>query len=219
MSERRHHLVVFDLDGTLTRSDTYVPYLLSALAHRPGRVVRLACLPWAVLGYWSRKIDNGRLKQRFLDAFLGGCERSFVNQHAEAFVDRLIKNGLRPKALATLKQHQGAGARTILLSASLDIYVSILAKRLQFHDFVCTKAEWAGDRLTGNLASPNCYGVQKVQYLRLLKEQNQNAHVTAYADQKSDIPMLQLADNGILVSGKRRVVETARKSGIKTQEW
>jgi HAD superfamily hydrolase (TIGR01490 family) len=218
MNETRH-LVIFDLDGTLTRGDTYVPYLLSVLVHRPGRVVRLRGLPWAVIGYWSRKIDNGRLKQRFLDAFLGGCERSFVNRHAEAYVERLIRSGLRPKALEVLEQHRRAGARTILLSASLDVYVSILARRLQFHEFVCTKAEWAGDRLTGNLASPNCYGSQKVQYLRLLKEQNQNARVTAYADQESDIPMLQLADDGILVSGKRRAVETARKRGIRTQEW
>ncbi len=218
MNETRH-LVIFDLDGTLTKSDTYVPYLLSVLARRPGRVIRLRGLPWALLSYWSRKIDNSRLKQEFLDAFLGGCERSFVNQHSEAYVERLIKNGLRPKALTALKQHQQAGARTVLLSASLDIYVSILARRLGFHEYFCTKTEWANDRLTGNLASPNCHGPQKVHYLRLIKEQNENVRITAYADQESDIPMLHLADNGILISGKQRAVEVAKENGIKIQEW
>jgi len=36
----RHQVAVFDLDGTLTRYDTYLRYLIGYIGRRPTRVLR-----------------------------------------------------------------------------------------------------------------------------------------------------------------------------------
>jgi HAD superfamily hydrolase (TIGR01490 family) len=213
------YLVVFDLDGTLTRGDTYVRYLFGYLVRHPWRFVRALHLPWFVLQFYLGRISNTVLKEKFLSACLGGLERPVLLQWTQTFLDKLLAGGFREEGLMTLDRHRKQGDVLVLLTASLDLYVDEVGSRLGFHHVICTQVEWQGDKLSGRLSSPNRYGTEKVRCLQGLKEQYSGYTVIAYADDHSDIPLLQLADEGVLVNGKAGSCRLARQSGILERIW
>jgi hypothetical protein len=89
-------LALFDLDGTITRRDTYLAYLLGFLARHPERWPRATPLPLAVLGYLLGVRDNTWLKTTFLRAILGGAPRSLLASWTEIFLNQMLDSGLRP---------------------------------------------------------------------------------------------------------------------------
>ena len=70
--------VLFDLDGTITRRDTYLAYLLGFLARHPERLLRAAPLSLAALRYLIGERDNTWLKTTFLRAILGSIPRRLL---------------------------------------------------------------------------------------------------------------------------------------------
>jgi HAD superfamily hydrolase (TIGR01490 family) len=212
-------LVVFDLDRTLTRYDSYLPYLLGFLLATPSRVVRLWSLPLTVLSYVLKRIDNTQLKQRFLASFLEGTDRVAVQRWTDRFLEQFLASGLRREALRVLDDHRQRGDVLVLLTASLDLYVRDLGTRLGFEHVICTLTAWQGDRLTGLLAGPNRYGAEKVRCLKELKASYPEHRVVVYADHHSDIPLLLEADQGILVNGSSKARRLAAQAGLQQVIW
>ena len=212
-------LIIFDLDKTLTRRDTLLPYLFGFLMRRPWHVFRILHLPVAVLLFKFGVIGNARLKEIFITAFLAGTSREEIRRWSSTFIGKLLAHGMRREGIEKLKQHIKAGDHTILLSASMDIYVVGLGLQLGFKETICTEAEWKSDRLTGRLANTNCHGAEKVRYLDKLREQHPFAKITAYADNYSDIELLRRVDNGILVNGSRKACQEAYHYEIDYQTW
>jgi phosphatidylglycerophosphatase C len=216
---RESSLVVFDLDGTLTRRDTYLLYLMGFRARHPCGIVRLLHLPWVVGMFYLGIFDNAQLKERFLRAFLRGARRAALHQWTTVFVDKLMSRGMCWEALAVLEKHRQNGDVLVLLSASLDIYVEALGDRLGFNHVICTRAHWEGDRLSGELLGLNCHGDEKVHRLEELRRRYRGMKLIAYADHHSDIPLLRLADSGILVNGTRKAQYLAAQAGIDCHVW
>jgi phosphatidylglycerophosphatase C len=216
---REPSLVVFDLDGTLTRRDTYLLYVFGFLARHPWRIFRLLHLPWIVGMFYLGMLDNTQLKERFLRAFLRGTRRAELHQWTTVFVDKLLSCGMRREAMAMLEKHRQHGDLLVLLSASLDIYVEELGERLGFDQVICTAAHWEDDRLSGRLSSLNCHGEEKVHRLEELRKRCAGMKLVAYADHHSDIPLLRLADAGILVNGTRKAKHLAVQAGIECRGW
>ena len=216
---REPSLVVFDLDGTLTRRDTYLRYVVGFLARHPWRIFRLLHLPWVVGMFYSGMLDNTQLKERVLRAFLRGTRRAELRRWTTVFVDKLLARGMRREALAVLEKHRQHGDLLVLLSASLDVYVEELGKRLGFDHVICTAAHWEGDRLSGRLLSLNCHGEEKVRRLGELRKRCGGMRLVAYADHHSDIPLLRLADAGILVNGTRKAKQLAVQTGLERRVW
>ena len=213
------NLVIFDLDGTLTARDTFIPFLLSFYKRRPAPLMRILLLGVPILQFALKRIDNATLKQKFLSAFTKGASRTQIDQHARLFVKHLMATGLRPAALSTLQTHIQNGDLVVLLSASFDFYVPYIAQQLKIHETICTQAEWRDDCLTGRLASPNCHGQRKVELLAALQQRHQGRKVIAYADNISDIPLLLLADDGFLISHSSRAIAKARQLGLSILHW
>jgi hypothetical protein len=66
-------LAVFDLDGTITRRDTFGPFLWGFLWRRPWRLPRvLLALPGAARYLFNR--DRGAFKGAVIHALLGGAQ-------------------------------------------------------------------------------------------------------------------------------------------------
>jgi phosphatidylglycerophosphatase C len=212
-------LVVFDLDGTLTRRDTYCRYLFGFLVRHPWGICRPLPLAWAVGMFAVGLLDRAQLKARFLRAFLRGARRADIEQWTTVFVDQLIACGLRRNALAVLAQHRHARGRLVLLSASLDLYVDAVGDRLGFDHVLCTRAHWEGDRLSGALLGRNCRGAEKVHRLEELRQRYSGMRLIAYADHHADLPLLRLADVGILVNGTRKARHLAAQAGIDCRVW
>lgn len=214
-------VILFDLDGTLTRRDTYLAYLLGFLARRPQRWWQVAPLGGSVVLHFAGWRDNTWLKTTFLRRVLGGEEREAVKAWTTIFLDRVWRTGFRARAPEIIAQHRHAGDRLLLVTASLDLYAEPLAERLGFDAVVCSRAAFDADgRLTGALTNGNCYGPGKLQQVRdYLDRHAPGASAVCYSDHHADLPLLRWVAQPIAVNPTSRLRQEALRLGIPIQDW
>ena len=191
-------LAAFDFDGTLTRRDSLLPFLLRSLG------------PWGffkafvqsaapLLAYALRIKSNHRAKARLLQKSFIGRSCAELEQHALAFIQHDLPDLWQPWALEQLRQHQRLGHLCVLVSASPGVYLHAVAKRLNLDAVLCTEMETLEGCYSGNMATQNCHGEEKVRRLRLWMTQTlgESASVTlhAYGDTAGDLPMLRMAQH------------------------
>jgi len=209
---------VFDLDGTITRHDTLVPYLLHALGRYPGRLLRLWRVPTTLLRFAIDR-DRGRLKGELIHAVLGGLRHEQVQALTQAFLDKKLLGLLRPTAINAIEAHRNAGDWLVLLSASTEFYVREIGARLGFDQVICTEVRWDGDRLEGRLKSANRRGAEKSRCLQELREDHPKASFAAYGNAGSDLDHLQRADAPLVVNASATTRRKALALGLKVRHW
>lgn len=201
-ADARPPLAAFDLDRTLTRRDTLMPFLLRAIGRERTYRAILACsLPLAQAAALGGP-HRDRAKVALLVRTLGGLPWETLAAVAEPFADHVVAYGLRPQVRARLEWHRDQGHELVLVSASPELYVTPIGRRLGFHAALATRLELDADgRLTGRLQGANCRGPEKVVRLR----QWRGADLTvayAYGDSAGDREMLQLAATAVRI-GRR----------------
>lgn len=216
---RQTGIAVFDLDHTLSRSDSFLWYLFGFLVRRPWRLIRCVHLPVVVLLFGAGSVNNAGLKASFLRAVLGGVRKEDLSAWTQVFVDRFIRSQMRREGVAAVQAHRQVGDRVILLTASPDCYVTELGRRLGFDEVICTEVEWKDGRLSGKLVSSNMRGQEKVRALQDIRARHDQRPITAYADHQSDLAMLQMVDHAYLVNGRPHTQACARRNSIQCIGW
>jgi phosphatidylglycerophosphatase C len=212
-------VALFDLDGTLTFRDTLLPFLLGFAIRQPARLAG-AWRAVSALADYGRSRDRGLLKSRIIRLAMGGAGRDEIQHYTNEYVRRLEPRGVfRAGALATVEAHRAAGDHLVLLSASPDLYVPSIGEHLRFERTLCTEIAWDGDRLNGELRTPNRRGSEKIRCLEWLRTQYPGAPIIAYGNSDSDLPHLRRADRAVLVNAGRRARGLAAQLGIPTAEW
>ncbi len=209
---------MFDLDGTITRHDTLVPYVLGFLLRSPWRLPRLLLALPAVIGFGLRLTDHGGLKSALLRATLGGVPRERLERWTARFVPRLLERGTFAQAREAIAAHHRTADHLVLMSASVDLYVPAIARALGFQESICTGIRWRDGRLDGRLSTPNRRGEEKARCLRQLRRQHAG-EAWAYGNGASDLPHLKLVEHGVLVNGSARARREAARAGIACTEW
>lgn len=213
-------LVIFDLDGTITRHDTLAPYALGFLwRKRPWRLPALLLVTPVLLAHAVGLVDRGGLKSAFIRAALGGCRRETLKDWTVTFVAGLVPRGLFPQALEAIREHARAGDRLILLSASTDLYVPAIGRALGFQEAICTGVRWEGERLNGRLTTPNRRGEEKARCVGALRARHPGVEMVAYGNAASDLEHLKLVERGVLVNGSAAARRKASRAGITCREW
>ena len=212
-------VAVFDLDGTLTRSDTLLHFLLFCLRRYPGHMLREWRLPLAFARFAAGLSDRGQLKAVLIQQALGSATPAEIEVWAAAFCGQRLPDLLLPRAMRELDRHRGAGDLLVLLSASVDLYVPRIARQLGFHEAVCTGVGWAAGRLDGTLTTANRRGAEKVRCLMELKARFPGAVFAAYGNAASDISHLLLADEPLLVNANWSARRRAARHGLPCADW
>ncbi len=210
-------IAVFDLDGTITRRDTFPPYLRGWLQRHPRAGFRRHAL--ASLARFVVDRDRGRLKSDLLRAGMGGATSGDVRAWTAEFVACLGPAEFCPGALAAIARHRDAGDRLVLLSASVDLYVPDIGRRLGFAETICTEVAWRDGQLDGALASPNRRAEEKLLCVERLRGRYPGAMVAAYGNARSDFPHLKGVEEPVLVNAGTGLRRAAEKIGIPTAEW
>ena len=184
-------LALFDLDGTLTRGDT----MLAFIRFRSGRWKYLRMVLPAVAVHVLGRIgllaaDAG--KKRLMRAAFAGVATDDVLRDAERFAKDEMPGLMREGAMERLRWHLGEGHRTIIVTASSDVWLGpwCAAEALEV---VATGLQEKDGRYTGELSTPNCKGEEKVRRLRGFLDLASYERIYAYGDTPSDRPMLALA--------------------------
>lgn len=187
-------VAAFDFDGTVTRSDSLLPFLRFAAGPYRFAVKIVASLP-TLTGYALGWVRNDVAKERVLRRFFAGTPIVELNDIGERFASERLPALVRPEALARLQWHREQGHRCVLISASLRLYLQPWAQRVGFDQVVASELELSdGQRVTGRLAGGNCHGAEKVLRLERLLGPRESFHLYAYGDSRGDRELLAAAD-------------------------
>lgn len=200
-------LALFDLDGTLTRGDTYRGFVLRLLARHPARWPRALLLPLPVARYAFGLIDRGALKGAILRLLFKGLSRERIAAFARSYAAAVVPAYLFPEALAALQGHLAAGDPVVVLSASPDLYVPEIGRLLGAHETLCTPIRWDGERLDGRLAGPNHRDREKTRVLRALREAHPGLPVIAYGNSTSDLDHMRQCEEAVFVNAGKALTE------------
>jgi len=196
-------VAAFDFDGTLTRRDTLLPFLVHvagrlavgrALAAQAGPLARALC----------GRGDRGAVKEQVLGPLLAGRPLAELEALAELFADDAVARRLRPAMVRRLRAHLAAGDPVVVVTASPELAVAPIARRLGPVAVLGTRLEVAEDgRLTGRLTGANLRGAEKVRRLtEWLGDGGSTLH-WAYGDSPGDRELLAAAAEPLWV-GRRR---------------
>ncbi len=190
-------VAAFDFDETLTKHDSVVPFLRNLSTRRRFAVgllrQTLRVLPMAARG------DRNALRALATQLVCSGRPVADINVAADAHGSALLANGLRADTLRRLRWHLDAGHRVVIVSASYEVYVTVVAAGLGDVDVLATRLEVVDGVCTGRLDGPNCRGPEKVERLNgwLTAQGLTRGEITlyAYGDSRGDHELLAWADH------------------------
>lgn len=215
-------LSFYDLDRTITRHATFTPFLLH-VAWTQAKF-RLGALPlWigAMLCHGCGLLDRKTLKQFGFAIFVG---RRISAQRGRAmaakFADWFFNRQLHPGALESLENDRCAGRRLVLVTAAPDVYAIEFARRLGMDDVIATRHCRGEDgTILNQIDGSNCHGAEKLcrarEWMKRESLARRTCHIRVYSDDLSDAPLLNFADEAVLVTARTKLADIARRRGWK----
>lgn len=198
MQPERKPFVFFDFDGTLTQSDTLMPFLRHCSGSKSyyGKLLKLSPV---FLAYFARILPNYLAKERVLTEFLRQMTVQEAEHFATTFVQQVLPHRLLALGMDKLREHQQQGHYCILVSASPELYLRHWAALHQFDGIIGTQLAVVSGHLTGQLWGQNCFGAEKVKRIEAEYGTDCWLNSFAYSDSASDLPMLRCAAQGFLL--------------------
>ena len=126
---------------------------------------------------------------------------------------------MHAEGVATLRRHLDAGDLAIILSASPDLYVPLIARNLGAHEVHCTAIRWDGNRLDGRLAGPNRRDHEKSRVLDALRAAHPGLPVIAYGNSGADLIHMRRCENAVYVNAPPRLARELSATGMHCAHW
>ena len=185
------NLALFDFDGTITKSDTWTPFMRFAV--RPGRLLAgQALLVPVVVGHRLGMVSSSRGRQIAARVGFRGERAAAVRQLGVEYATRRIPGTLRRSALERIEWHRSRGDDVVVVSASLESYLRPWCETRGM-PYICTTLEERNGWLTGRYVHGDCSGAEKARRILQRYELSRYAMVYAYGDSGEDREMLELA--------------------------
>ncbi len=196
-------VAAFDVDGTITTRDCVVPFMRRVAGAR--RIVpRLGARPDRLVPVIAGR-DRDRLKALAAAAAFRGHRYDDLCAAGAVFADMVHERWLRTDTLEVLRRHLADGDRTVLVSASFEVYLRPLADLLGVDHVLATRLDVRDGIVTGGLDGPNCRGPEKVVRLHEWLGDRSGVRLVAYGDSAGDREMLADADVAHWVTRHGRV--------------
>lgn len=192
----------FDFDGTLTRTDTVLPFLKFCCDNPLIFYGKLLYLSPILLGYLAGWVDNARAKEAVIHAYLNGWRETDVQAQAQAFAQTQLPALLHPEGMAKLAAHRAQGDVCVLVSASPEWYLHAWAAQHGFAAVLATKMATVSGCLNGKIDGENCHDSTKVRRIEAQFGRECWQNSVAYSDATVDLPMLRAAAAGYLLNKK-----------------
>lgn len=197
----RPGVVVFDLDGTLIRDDSFSRFLTMLLLRRPlggaaalpiaGPLFAIPATRKPAVNVWLWFATVGMPEEKYTR-----LARRFARSHAGERAGRAIQ-----AAISRLKEHQAEGHRIVVVTGSEERLAREICAVLGL-----TGVDVVGSTLVrrrGALAADvHCYGPRKL--VRLEEAGHRAPFVCAYTDSSADLPLLLAAAGRFMVEPKPR---------------
>lgn len=185
------NLALFDFDGTITFNDTFTAFIHYALD--PGRLAagKLILSP-LIIGY-KLGLVPARIIRPCISWFgFKGALEADVRKIGISYARDILDQCVRPAAMSRIRWHKQNGDRVVIVSASLDVYLSEWCRQLGL-ELICTRLETDGGILTGRYLNGDCSGRQKAEQVLETYNLQEFSMIYAYGDTEEDREMLDLA--------------------------
>ncbi len=219
-------LAIYDMDRTITVRGTYTPFLFHMVfARAPWRLIFLPLLPFGFIGYGLKLVSRKGLKTYNQRLLLGGKPNiAKLEPHIERYADKVMQVNSYAKAIAQVEADRAEGRKLVLATASYELYVNAIAKRLGFDEVIATrlKIDEHGQVLP-EIIGENCYDVAKLDRIKAFLDEKgftrESIHIRAYSDHVSDAPMLEFADEAVATTPSAPLRHLAKKRGWRILDW
>jgi len=192
-------VAAFDFDGTIAAHDSLRGFI-AGTAGWTGLARSLALSSPQLAGVALGRADRDEVKEHFLTHALGGRPATEIARAGRRYGRSLLRAGrFHDAVLARLVEHREAGDDVVIVSASPEVYLAPVAKRLGAGLVASRFAVDDEGRLTGKLAGGNCRGARKVTRLEEWLG-GREVVLHAYGDSASDDELLARADHAYLVN-------------------
>jgi len=217
-------LAIYDMDKTITRSPTWMPFLRAWARRRPWRIAALAASVAPGALYLGKRIDRARLKEMTQRLVMGrGAAATAVERAAGRFASNIVNGKVWDDARARIAADRAAGYRVVMATASYDFYVRPIAAALGITDVIATPSTLEHGRLLPRIAGENCYGDAKLRMIEAWMAREGiargDAHVRFYSDHVSDAPTLDWADEAFAVNPHAPLLALAKEKGWDVLRW
>lgn len=183
----RKRLYVFDFDGTLTKKDTLLAFIVFVRGWKTLLLTFLRYSPLLVmmkLGFY----DNGKVKEKVFCACFKGMSLNSFNDYCQRFAKEK-RSLLREQAVLYINKVYEETC--VIISASIDNWVQPFFPDVQV---LGTQIEVVDGFLTGHFTTPNCYGPEKVRRLLSAYPERKDYYLVAFGDSGGDRELLDFAD-------------------------
>lgn len=223
-STNNYRVAVFDFDGTVI--DGQSGWLISLYLNKKNYVSfsRAARLVWWGIRY---KLGLPHREEEARELVLGAIAHKSpeeVDQIMCDFHDEVLLPLYREEALQEIKKRNNEGCITLLLSATFQQIADRAAECLSMSGAVATVMERAEDgSYTGHVEGEVVEGsVKPIAAARWSDEHLGEGNWTlayAYGDHKSDVPLLEMAEEPFAVTPKKKLSPVAKRKGWTIVEW
>ena len=187
-------VAVFDLDDTITQSQTLLPLLRQLSFTRLAKGLTRSS-PRLALSLWQRD-QRDIAKEHLLQSVMRGQATSDMRDLAEQFASSLAQHGLNEAVIERIGWHQSSGHRVVIASATPEFVVRPIASRLSVDDVVATRLAVEDGRYTGRYEGRNVRGAEK---LRRVEELLGGAPQFAYGNLPDDELLLRSAEESYVI--------------------
>lgn len=190
----------FELEGTLVRRKTAIPFLLGWLRRHPLRLWRILAVPFRLLACIPTRKDRPHLAESLLMASMRRARPAAIDAYVPAFWEWFLSAYRSEEIANRLLWHHERGHRVFIATRALDFYAAYLMRLWPVDGVIATRTEWRDGVLTGRIAGEVCRGVDKMRRIeRELGLSLQEGRYYAYSGDESDIPLLMSTEYGFLV--------------------
>lgn len=186
-------VAAFDFDGTLTRQDTFLPFLYAICPSKFAFAARLSKLALFLPDFYSAEEGRHRFKARVVRLFFRGLSQQDVEAQAERFFQQKGLSIFFPQALERLQWHLEQHHRCYVISANIAPFLAVWAKRYPGLQILGTRTVCHDGIYTGDIQGYNCWGEEKVRRLQAELGAQKEVILYAYGDSRGDHALLARA--------------------------
>ena len=214
MSEEK--LVIFDLDNTILNGDSDYSMINFLVAKSILDNSALDVNQSFMDDYKKGKLDFDEYTKFALKSFIG-MSHIEISELTIEFVKAVIEPMINIYALKIIHDHQDDGCKILIASATNELIVKPIAKRLEVADYLGTKAKFIDNKCTGNYLPPSALGEGKLKLVTdWAKIKGFNLELaTFYSDSINDLPLLEKVNNPIAVNPDPKLEKVSITRGWK----
>jgi len=206
MQDKNDKVAFFDFCETLTdfqTADAYVRFVREKYGNDRMRRIeafQLILKRSKILGILQRLYGKKGNVNKLITAFqLRGRKENELKRYAHEYYEELIKPHFIKDVLNILIEKKKQGYKVGLVSGGYGIYLEYFATEYNLDFVLSSNIEFRNGICTGKLLGPDCLNDNKLLYLKRLFIDPPLDSV-AFSDSQSDIPLLQYASKGVVIS-------------------